>query len=63
MGVDEELIQPVNTQIYAFDGAGVKLIGTVTLPVYTMDRILMMKFFLVHTQSTVNTTWVKSGAL
>src|SRR5690606_21872563 len=54
MGTIEELIQPVNTHIYAFDGTKVNPIGTIDLPVYAADRILMVKCFVVDTQSTVN---------
>ena len=54
MGAIEELIQPVTTHIYAFDGTRVNPIGTIDLPVYAADRILTVKFFVVDTQSTVN---------
>ena len=54
MGVDEELIQPADTWIYAFDRAKVKPIGTITLPIYATNRFLMVKFFVINTPSTVN---------
>ena len=54
MGVVEELIQPISTHIYAFNRIKVNPIGTIALPVYAADRILMVKFFVVDTQSTVN---------
>ena len=54
MGTIEELIQPVDTHICAFDGTKVNPIGTIDLPVYAADRILMVKFFVVDTPSTVN---------
>ena len=54
MGVVEELIRPMSTHIYAFDGTKVNPIGTIDLPVYAADRILTVKFFIVDTQSTVN---------
>ena len=53
MGVDEELIQPANTQIYAFNGAKIKPIGTVALPIYAANWILTVKFFVIDTQSIV----------
>ena len=37
MGVVKELIQPVNTHIYAFNGKKVNPIGTIALPVYAVD--------------------------
>ena len=54
MGVEEELIRPVRTHIYAFDGTKVNPIGTIDLPVYAADQILIVKFFVVDTQSNVN---------
>ena len=54
MGVVEELIQPVGTQIYAFHGTRVNPIGTIALPVYIVDRIMIVKFFVIDTESTVN---------
>ena len=54
MGVVEELIQPVSTHIYAFNGTRVKPIGTITLPIYVANRVLTVKFFVVDTQSTMN---------
>ena len=55
MGVAKRLIQPVSTHIYPFDGTKVKSIGTIALPVYAVDRVLTVKFFMVDTQSMVNT--------
>ena len=54
MGVVEELIRPVSTHIYAFDGMKFNPIGAIDLPVYATDRILTVKFFVVDTQSTMN---------
>ena len=54
MGVVEELIRPVSTHIYAFDRTKVNPIGTIALPVYAIDRVLTVKFFVVDTQSTMN---------
>lgn len=53
IGVVEELIQLVSTNIYAFEGAKVNPIGTITLPVYATDRILTVNLFMVDTQSMV----------
>ena len=50
----KELIHPVSTHIYAFDGKKVNPIGTIAMPIYVADRVLMVKFFVVDTQSTVN---------
>ena len=64
MGVVEELIRPMSTYIYAFDGMKVNPISTIDLPVYAADRILTVKFFVVDTQSTVNSIigqeWIHS---
>ena len=54
IGVVEELIQPASTHIYAFDRMKLNPISTIALPVYTVDRVLMVKKFVVDTQSTVN---------
>ena len=54
MGVDENMIRPVNTKIYAFDGSRVNPIGTVALPVYVAERILLTTFFIVDTPAVVN---------
>lgn len=54
MGIDKSTIRPVNTKIYAFDGSRVNPIGTVTLPVYAAERILLTTFFIVDTPAAVN---------
>ena len=54
MRVVEELIHLVNTHIYAFDETKIIPIDTITLPVYDVDQVLMVRFFVVDTQSTVN---------
>jgi len=54
MGVVEELIRPVSTHIYAFEGTKVNPIDNIDLLVYAADRILIVKLFVVDTQSMVN---------
>ena len=62
--VVEELIRPTSTHIYVFNGTKVNPIGTIDLSVYVADRVLIVKFFVVDTQSTVNTImgweWIHS---
>ena len=59
MAVVEELIQPVSTHIYAFDWVKVNQISTITLPFYTADQVLMVKFFVVDIQSMVKVIMVR----
>lgn len=54
MRVDESLIRSVKTQISTFDGSKVNPIGTITLPVYVAEQILMITFFIVDTPNTIN---------
>ena len=54
MGLKEEEIRPIKTLLHAFNGAEVKPLGVIVLPVYTTDRILEVKFLVVDTPSAMN---------
>ena len=49
MGISEDLIYPVTTLIHAFNGAKVALVGTIALPLYDADPVLMVTFFGIDT--------------
>ena len=54
MGIKQEEIRPVKTSLHAFNGAEVKLIEVIVLPVYVTDRIVKVKFLVVNTPSAMN---------
>lgn len=54
MGLKKEEILPIKTSLHAFNGAEVKPLGMVVLPVYAADRVIMVKFLVVDTPSAMN---------
>ena len=54
MGLKKEEILPIKTSLHAFNGAKVKPLGMVVLPVYAADRVIMVKFLVVDTPSAMN---------
>ena len=54
MGLKEEEIRPIKISLHAFNGAEVKPLGIVVLPVYAADRVVVVKFLVVDTPSTMN---------
>ena len=54
MGIKEEEIRPIETSLHAFNGAEVKPLGVIALPVYMADRIVEVKFLVVDTHSAIN---------
>ena len=54
MGLKREEILPIKTSLHAFNGAEVKPLGMVVLPVYAADRVIMVKFLVVDTPSAMN---------
>lgn len=54
MGIKEEEIWLIETSLHAFNGAEVKPLGMVTLPVYAADQIMEVKFLMVDTPLAMN---------
>ena len=54
MGIKQEEIQPIKTSLHAFNGAEVKLLRVIVLPVYAVDQIVKVKFLVVNTPSAMN---------
>ena len=54
MGLKKEEIQPIKTSLHAFNGAEVKPLGMMILPMYAADRVVMVKFMVVDTPSAIN---------
>ena len=54
MGIEKEAIRPVKTSLHTFNGAKVKPLKTITLPVYAADRVIEVKFLAVDTPSVTN---------
>ena len=49
MGIEKEEIQLVKTSLHAFNRVEVKSLGVIVLLVYTVDRIVEIKFLVVDT--------------
>ena len=54
MGIKEKEIQSINTPLHTFNGAEVKLLGVIVMPVYAVDQIVDVKFLVVNTPLTMN---------
>ena len=54
MRIKQEEIWPVKASLLAFNGAEVKPLGMIVLPMYAADRIVKIKFLVVNTPSAVN---------
>ena len=54
MGLKEKEIRPIKTSVHVFNGAEVKPLGMVVLPIYAADRVVMVKFLVVDTPSAMN---------
>ena len=54
MGIKQEEIRRIKTLLHAFNGAEVKPLGAIVLPVYAADRIVKVKFLVVDTHSAMN---------
>ena len=53
MGIKEEEIQLIKTSLHAFNGAEVKPLRVIVLPIYAADQIVEVKFLTVNTPSTI----------
>ena len=49
MGIKEEEIRPIKTSLHSFNGAEVKPLRVIALPVYVADQIVDVKFLVVDT--------------
>ena len=54
MGIKQEEIRPIKALLLAFNGAKVKLLGMIVLPVYAVYQIVKVKFLVVNTPSAMN---------
>ena len=54
MGIREEEIRPIKTSLHAFNGAEVKPLRVIVLPVYATNRIVEVKVLVVNTSSAMN---------
>ena len=52
MGLKKEEIFPIKTSLHTFNGAEVKPLGIIVLPIYAADRVIMVKFLVVDTPSS-----------
>ena len=46
MNIDKEMIRPIKTYIHVFNGAKVKPLGVIELPVYAVDQMIGVKFLV-----------------
>ena len=54
MEIEKEEIWLVKTSLHAFNGVEVKPLGIIAFLVYTVDRIIEVKFLVVDTPSVIN---------
>ena len=54
MGVENDEIQPVKTSLHTFNGAKVKHLGIIALPVYAANWVIEVKFLVVDTPLAMN---------
>ena len=52
--INESLIWPTHRPLPSFNNLEVKSVGTITLPIYTTERVVMITFMLVNTSSLMN---------
>ena len=61
MGLDEQMLVPVESSLVAFDGTFPK--GIAHLMVYAAERTLPMNFLVIESRYAFNESWVKGGSM